>query len=208
MQGKIGLTGEYFINPVTSLGTTFALPGNPVTGVGWIDGMLQGPGDRRLGLSTGPLQMAPGDTQVIVIAEIAAGAIDGVDHLAAIDLVKFYSTIAQNFYDTQFPLPVTMNDETVKPLTFESHQNYPNPFNPSTTIKFSIPVTLSGVEGSFFTLKIHNALGEEVAVLLDKELTTGTYEVEWNAAGLPSGVYFYQLKTEGFVETKKMLLLK
>ncbi|MCK5704289.1 MAG: T9SS type A sorting domain-containing protein, partial [Cyclobacteriaceae bacterium] len=81
-------------------------------------------------------------------------------------------------------------------------QNYPNPFNPSTTIKFSLP------SPGFATLKIYNTLGEEVAVLLNNELSTGTYEVEWNANGLPSGVYFYHLQTDGFVETKKMLLLK
>jgi hypothetical protein len=81
-------------------------------------------------------------------------------------------------------------------------QNYPNPFNPSTTIKFSLPSSGNAI------LKIYNALGEEVAVLMDNELTTGTYEVEWNASGLPSGVYFYHLQTEEFVETKKMLLLK
>jgi hypothetical protein len=81
-------------------------------------------------------------------------------------------------------------------------QNYPNPFNPSTTIKFSLPSSGNAI------LKIYNSLGEEVAVLIDNELTTGTYEVEWNAKGLPSGVYFYHLQTEGFVETKKMLLLK
>ena len=92
--------------------------------------------------------------------------------------------------------------------SFVLEQNYPNPFNPSTTLKFSIPVTLSEVEGSFVTLKIYNALGEEVAVLLDKELTTGTYEVEWNAGRFTSGIYFYQLRTEGYVETKKMILIK
>ena len=202
MQGKIGITGEYFINPVTGLPTTFALSGNPVISEGWIDGMQQGPGDRRLGLSTGPLQMAPGDTQVVVIAEIAGGAIPGIDYLAAIDLVKFYSSIAQEFYDTQFPLPVSANDKTVLPQTFELEQNYPNPFNPSTTINFSLP------SSGYATLKIYNALGEEVEVLLDKKLTTGAYEVEWIASGMPSGVYFYQLKTDGRVETKKMLLLK
>ncbi|MFC2119862.1 T9SS type A sorting domain-containing protein [Bacteroidota bacterium] len=85
---------------------------------------------------------------------------------------------------------------------FELSQNYPNPFNPSTTIKFSLP------SSGYATLKIYNALGEEVAVLMDNELTSGAYEVEWNASGLPSGVFFYQLKTEGFLETKKMLLLK
>jgi len=88
------------------------------------------------------------------------------------------------------------------PDNYALMQNYPNPFNPGTTIKFSLP------SSSYATLKIYNALGEEVALLLDKELTTGTYEVGWNATGLPSGVYFYQLKTEGFIETKKMLLLK
>jgi len=81
-------------------------------------------------------------------------------------------------------------------------QNYPNPFNPSTTIRFAV------TSPSFTTLKIFNSLGEEVAVLLDKELTTGSYEIEWNAVGLPSGVYFYQLRTDGLVKTKKMLLIK
>ena len=93
--------------------------------------------------------------------------------------------------------------------TYSLSQNYPNPFNPSTTIKFSLP------SSSYATLIIFNALGEEVEALLDKEFTAGTYEVEWNATGLPSGVYFYQLKiypanggAEGYVETKKMILIK
>jgi len=97
---------------------------------------------------------------------------------------------------------VSADDEQIIPTEIALEQNYPNPFNPSTTIKFSLP------SSSFATLKIYNALGEEVVVLLEKELTTGTYEVEWNATGLPSGVYFYQLKTEGYVETKKMILLR
>jgi hypothetical protein len=98
---------------------------------------------------------------------------------------------------------VGIEDEQTEMLpSFNLKQNYPNPFNPSTTIKFSLP------SSGFVTLKIYNALGEEVAVLLDKEFTTGTYKVEWNDTGLPSGVYFYQLQTKDFIETKKMLLLK
>jgi hypothetical protein len=93
-------------------------------------------------------------------------------------------------------------EEISIPDEIKLSQNYPNPFNPSTTIKFSLPSSGNAI------LKIYNSLGEEVAVLIDNELTTGTYEVEWNANGLPSGVYFYHLQTEGFVETKKMLLLK
>jgi len=57
-------------------------------------------------------------------------------------------------------------------------------------------------------IRIFNALGEEVAVLLDKELTTGTYEIEWNASSLPSGIYFYSLQAGDFIETKKMMLMK
>jgi hypothetical protein len=93
-------------------------------------------------------------------------------------------------------------EELSIPEEITLEQNYPNPFNPSTTIKFSLPSSGNVI------LKIYNALGEEAAVLIDNELTTGSYEVEWNAGGLPSGVYFYQLKTDAFVETKKMLLLK
>jgi len=90
------------------------------------------------------------------------------------------------------------------PITndFTLLQNYPNPFNPSTTIRFA--VTSPGIT----TLKIYNSLGEEVATLLNKELTSGSYEIKWNAAGLPSGVYFYRLRSGGFIDTKKMILIK
>ncbi|MCW9065830.1 MAG: T9SS type A sorting domain-containing protein [Ignavibacteriaceae bacterium] len=96
---------------------------------------------------------------------------------------------------------VSVEDERV-PVKFQVFQNYPNPFNPNTTIKFSLPST------SYITLKIYNALGEEVEVLLDKELTNGIYEVEWNANNFSSGVYFYQLSNGKSFQTKKMLLIK
>ena len=97
---------------------------------------------------------------------------------------------------------VIVEDEQLIPTEIALEQNYPNPFNPSTTIKFSLP------SSGYATLKIYNALGEEVAELLDKKLTNGTYQVEWNASNVPSGVYFYQLKTGSFVQTKKMILMK
>jgi len=86
--------------------------------------------------------------------------------------------------------------------SFTLYQNYPNPFNPSTTIKFSLP------SSSYASLKIYNELGEKVGDLLNRELTIGNYEVEWDATGFPSGVYFYQLRAEDFIETKKMILMK
>lgn len=207
MRGKIGSTGEPFIDPLTNQPTKFPLYGDPLTGEGWIDGLLHPPYDRRLGLSTGPIQMAPGDTQVVVIAEIAGGAVTGVGHLDAITLVKYYSQIAQEFYDNEFPIPVEISNEVLIQVNYELQQNYPNPFNPSTKIKYSIP-TVGTQRAVSVQLKVYDILGKEVATLVDEYKPAGSYEVEWDASGLPSGIYFYQLKTESFIETKKMMLMK
>ena len=90
----------------------------------------------------------------------------------------------------------------VIPTEFSLTQNWPNPFNPSTKIKYSIP------KSSQVSLKIFNTLGEEIETLVNQEKPVGTYELNWNAANLPSGVYFYQFKTEKYIETKKMILLR
>jgi O-glycosyl hydrolase len=81
-------------------------------------------------------------------------------------------------------------------------QNYPNPFNPSTTIGYSLP------SPAVVSLRIYNTLGQEVALLVTERKDAGNYQATWNAAGIPSGMYFSRLSVEGFVETKKMLLLK
>ena len=99
------------------------------------------------------------------------------------------------------------NEETI-PLDFALKQNYPNPFNPSTKIKFDIPSNLRGIDGSLVSLRIFNALGNEVAVLIYEPKSPGSYEVEWNASRLPSGVYFYRLQAGTYIETKKMTLIK
>ena len=85
---------------------------------------------------------------------------------------------------------------------FALDQNYPNPFNPKTIIKFRI------AEFGFVILKVYDVLGNEFASLVNEEKAAGTYEVKFDATGLPNGIYFYQLKTNNFVETKKMVLMK
>lgn len=105
-QGKIGLTGEPFTNPITGEPTSFAVSGDPQTGSGWLDGFLIPADDRRIGSASGPFTMAPGDTQEVVVAEIVAGAIPGVDRISAIGLLKFYDRQAQVAYDNNFDLPV------------------------------------------------------------------------------------------------------
>jgi len=82
------------------------------------------------------------------------------------------------------------------------YQNYPQPFNPITIIKYQI------AELDFVTLKIYDVLGNDIATLVNEEKPVGNYELEFNASGLPSGIYFYQLKSGSFIETKKMVLMK
>jgi hypothetical protein len=100
-RGRVGKTGVIFTDP-NNVQTTFALAGDPVRGTGWLDGQILPAGDRRIALSSGPFTMAPADTQEIVVAELAAGAITGVDRLTAITLLKYYDKQAQLAYDQFF----------------------------------------------------------------------------------------------------------
>jgi hypothetical protein len=88
------------------------------------------------------------------------------------------------------------------PGKFSLEQNYPNPFNPSTTIRFSLPAD------SKVKLVVFNSAGQEVASLLNEEMNAGTYEYQFDAGKLSSGVYFYKLITDNFTDTKKMMLVK
>ncbi len=85
---------------------------------------------------------------------------------------------------------------------FNLSQNFPNPFNPVTTIKFGI------VSSSSVSLKIYNSLGKEVHNLLEYNLTPGIYEIKWNAENFSSGIYFYKIEAQDFMEIKKMILVK
>jgi hypothetical protein len=104
------------------------------------------------------------------------------------------------------------------PEEFILHQNYPNPFNPTTKVKFSIPTVIASEakQSQFVTLKVYDVLGNEIATLVNEELTAGEYEVEFSARGgstsgiwnLVSGIYFYQLRAGSLIQTKKMILMK
>jgi hypothetical protein len=91
-------------------------------------------------------------------------------------------------------------DDTPTQYTLE--QNYPNPFNPTTTIKFSLPTA------GMTTLKVYNLLGQEVAALVDENIGIGTLSVTFDARTLPSGMYFYTLRSGKHIETKKLIYIK
>ena len=82
------------------------------------------------------------------------------------------------------------------------HQNFPNPFNSSTKIKYEIP------DYSFVKLSVYNFLGEEISILTNEFLNSGTYEIYFDGNNLPTGIYFYRIQTDNFSETKKFILLK
>ncbi len=92
----------------------------------------------------------------------------------------------------------------VIPRAFVLEQNYPNPFNPSTVIGYRVKGSGYGV----VTLKVCDILGRDVAVLVNEKKVPGSYEVKFDGSHLSSGVYFYRLNTEQFVETRKMILMK
>jgi hypothetical protein len=94
------------------------------------------------------------------------------------------------------------NNQNIYPETYSLYQNYPNPFNPQTTIIFDIS-KLSSVK-----LVVYDTKGSEVQVLAETMFHRGQYTVNFDASGLPSGVYFYQLRADDFIDTKKMILVK
>lgn len=95
--------------------------------------------------------------------------------------------------------PVNPNNT---PLKYSLYQNIPNPFNPKSLIKYEI------AKSGIVKLVIYDVLGREISTLVNKEIQPGIYEAEWDGSNYPSGVYFYRIFTEGFTETKKMILLK
>ncbi len=101
--------------------------------------------------------------------------------------------------------------DLLNPSDFELSQNYPNPFNPSTKIQYTIaksPLLGGDGRGGLVALKVYDILGREVTVLVNEQQKPGYYEVQFNASGLTSGIYFYKLQAGSYIQTKKMLLLR
>jgi V8-like Glu-specific endopeptidase len=115
--------------------------------------------------------------------------------------IYFYK-LKQVDFDGSFYYSKVIEVSVPAPNAFILEQNYPNPFNPVTTIKFSIPVETD------VKLNVYNSLGQEVSLILNSRLKEGYHEVQFDATSLTSGIYFYRLDADKFVEVKKMIILK
>ena len=100
-----------------------------------------------------------------------------------------------------YPIGVK-SQETNYPGIYSLYQNYPNPFNPVTEIKYDLPAS------SLVKISVYDILGKEIAVLKNEKQSAGTYNVEWNASNFASGVYIYKIETNGFIQSRKMVLIK
>ena len=106
------------------------------------------------------------------------------------------------FLEGKTTITTGVNNDAVSPTNFRLEQNYPNPFNPTTTIEYSLP------KQSQVKLDVFNTLGEQVRSLVDEEVPAGKHVVKFNASGLSSGVYLYRLQADGFVRSRKLILMK
>ncbi len=140
-----------------------------------------------------------GDTWQLMTTGLPAAA--NVYSLKVIGGKLYAGTYAYGVYYYE-PDAVSVSNGNTVVNGFELKQNYPNPFNPSTKISFSI------TKSSFVKLSVYDMIGREVSVLISENKPAGNYEINFDASALSGGVYFYKVQTEGFTETKKMLLSK
>ncbi len=115
-----------------------------------------------------------------------------------IDYLTDWITARLDWMDEQ---ALSADDDNQLIRSYSLDPAYPNPFNPTTTIEFSIPQT------EFVTVKVYNIVGHEITTLINDELSTGYHSIKWDGSRQPSGVYFVQIESSGFVQTRKMVLL-
>jgi hypothetical protein len=158
---------------------------------GGVSKTTAGPGDVSNVTSAGPFSINSGDSVKVAFAILAA------DNKTALD-----AAVNQARVKYQEIIILDVEDNKSIPQQFSLEQNYPNPFNPSTKISWQSPVSSNQI------LKIYDLLGNEIVTLVDEYREAGKYEIEFNAAGLSSGVYFYKLVIGNFTTTRKLILMR
>ena len=119
-----------------------------------------------------------------------------------VDAGSYSYRLMQKDYDGSFAYSQEVEVQIDIPLEYALEQNYPNPFNPTTTIGYSIP------EDNLVTIKLYDVLGNEVITLVNDQKPAGKYEMLYNASNIASGVYYYQITSGAFTQTRKLMLMK
>jgi hypothetical protein len=181
----------------------------PFSGAGWVDIFLGGPDADSLRDVRIHNDNIPGLQYEVGSSATGIGDFngDGIDDFAFSAEGSLNEGIVFIYSGWSGSLGVDYDYDPILPNDFFLSQNYPNPFNATTQIQFGLP------EKSLVRLSIYNILGGEIRVLMDRELSGGTYHVEWdgkdrNGRVAASGVYLYKLYAGNDVATRKMLLLK
>jgi uncharacterized protein (TIGR02145 family) len=115
---------------------------------------------------------------------------------------KYNYRLKMNDLDGSYKYSNVINAEISVPANFELSNAYPNPWNPTTTIRYQVPINIH------VTIKVFDALGREVSTLVNEVKPAGNYEVTFNAKGLSSGTYYYQMIAGNFIETKKIMMIR
>lgn len=149
-----------------------------------------GPGRAGVVVSCGPFNLSSNQVEYVGFAVLHSGTLAGLKTNTQNAKTKYTSTIGIKNISTEIP------------AVYELSQNYPNPFNPFTTIRFAIP------KRDLVKIKVYDVLGKMVSELVNEQLDAGFYEVSFNGQSLSSGLYFYRIESSGFIQTKKMLLVK
>ena len=198
--------GDLIIDPTTNTPTKFPLSGDPVTGNGWTFNSETGGGAGFVFFS-GPFTLAPSDTQWAMVALIPAKGESNLNSItqlrkkAEILLSLPYDSLA--FGSVHYPITDVKDNQNLNyPSEYILSQNYPNPFNPNTKINYILP------QAGYVNLTVYDLLGKEVEVLKNEEQKAGKYEVNFRGRNLASGVYFFTLRVNDFIKTKKMVFMK
>ena len=201
---KLVGTGAVGIFPYQGYSVSLSADGNTAIVGGWGDnsgvgaawvytrssGIWTQQGSKLVG--TGPVGSARQGTSVSLSSDGNTAIVGGPDDNSSAGGAWVYTRGASGVWEQSNELP----------RQFGLAQNYPNPFNPNTVIKYDVAVS------SRVLMSLYDALGREVRTLLDEEKGAGSYQIQFDALGLSTGVYYYQLRAGEFVETKRLVLLK
>jgi hypothetical protein len=143
--------------------------------------------------------MAPGDTQELVVAQLAGL---GSDRISSVSYLQFNADFVNTVFRHEASGTVGVTDNNPLPAGFALEQNYPNPFNPSTTIRYELPMAAE------VRLSVYDVLGREVSVLVNERRGAGVHEVRFDGSRLASGIYLYRLQAGSYVQTRKLALVR